>query len=78
MKKNILLVSYPKSGNTWLRAIISNLLVKKNDFSLNDLKQIQLLSSKKNFKNFKNIPYDKEGDINFDNSVNDQLNLDIS
>ena len=66
MKKNILLVSYPKSGNTWLRAIISNLLVKKNNFSLNDLKQIQLLSSKKNFKNFKNIPYDKEGDINFD------------
>jgi len=66
MKKNILLVSYPKSGNTWLRAIISNLLIKNNDFSLNDLKQIQLLCSKKNFKNFKNIPYDKEGDINFD------------
>jgi len=65
MKKNILLVSYPKSGNTWLRAIISNLLIKKNDFSLNDLKQIQLLSSKKNFKHFKNIPYDQEGDINF-------------
>ncbi len=66
MKKNILLVSYPKSGNTWLRAIISNLLVKKNNFSLNDLKQIQLLSSKKHFQNFKNIPYDHEGDINFD------------
>ena len=66
MKKNILLVSYPKSGNTWLRAIISNLLVKRNDFSLNDLKEIQLLSSKKNFKNFKKIPYDQEGDINFD------------
>ena len=66
MKKNILLVSYPKSGNTWLRAIISNLLIKKNDFSLNDLKQIQLLCSKNNFKNFKKIPYDKEGDINFD------------
>ncbi len=66
MKKNILLASYPKSGNTWLRAIISNLLIKKNDFKLNDLKQIPLLSSKKNFKNFKNIPYDKDGDINFD------------
>ncbi len=66
MKKNILLVSYPKSGNTWLRAIISNLLVKKNNFSLNDLKQIQLLSSRKNFQDFKNIPYDNDGDINFD------------
>ena len=66
MKKNILLVSYPKSGNTWLRAIISNLLIQNNNFSLNDLKQIQLLSSKKHFNNFKNIPYDEEGDINFD------------
>ena len=66
MKRNIFLASYPKSGNTWLRAIISNLLIQHKDFSLDDLKLIQLLSSKKHFKKFKNIPYDEEGYINFD------------
>jgi len=66
MKKNIFLVSYPKSGNTWIRAIISNLLNQNNNFSLKDLKQIQLLSSRQNFKKFRNIVYDKDEDLNFD------------
>ena len=66
MKKNIFLASYPKSGNTWLRAIISNALINKKKFTLNELKKIPLLSSKQNFKNFKNIEYSDDGDINFD------------
>ena len=66
MKRNIFLASYPKSGNTWLRAIIANALINKAKFSLNDLKKIPLLSSKENFKNFKNIHYSDDGDINFD------------
>ena len=66
VKKNIFLASYPKSGNTWLRAIITNALIKKKKFSLNELKKILLLSSKQNFKNFKDIKYSEDGDINFD------------
>ena len=66
MNKNIFLASYPKSGNTWLRAIISNALSNKNNFTLQDLKQITLLSAKKNFKDFKNILYSEDGDIDFD------------
>ena len=66
MKKNIFLASYPKSGNTWLRAIISNALINQKKFTLNELKKIPLLSSKQNFKNFKNIEYSDDGDINFD------------
>ena len=66
MKKNIFLASYPKSGNTWLRAIITNALINKKKFSLNELKKIPLLSSKHNFKNFKNIHYSEDGDIDFD------------
>ncbi len=66
MKRNIFLASYPKSGNTWLRAIITNALIKENKFSLHDLKKILLISSKQNFKNFKNIRYSEDGDIDFD------------
>ena len=66
MKKNIFLASYPKSGNTWLRAIISNALIDKEVFSLKDIQKISLLSSEKNFKNFKNINYSEDGDIDFD------------
>ena len=66
MKKNIFLSSYPKSGNTWLRAIITNALINKEKFSLYDLKKIPLLSSKQNFKNFKNIHYSDDRDIDFD------------
>ena len=66
MKKNIFLASYPKSGNTWLRAIITNALINQKKFTLNELKKIPLLSSKQNFKNFKNIEYSDDGDINFD------------
>ncbi len=79
MKRNIFLASYPKSGNTWLRAIITNALINKEKFSLNDLTKIPLLSSKQNFKNFKNILYSNDGDIDFDwmsgNIINCQKHL---
>jgi hypothetical protein len=79
MKKNIFLASYPKSGNTWLRAIITNALIKEKKFSLDELKKILLLSSKKNFKNFKNIKYSNDEDIDFDwmleNIINCQKHL---
>ena len=65
-EKKYFLASYPKSGNTWLRAIITNALNKEKNFSLNDLQKILLLSSKKNFKDFKNIKYSNDGDIDFD------------
>ena len=66
MKKNIFIASYPKSGNTWLRAIISNALTDKDHFSLNDLKKIPLFSTKENFKNFNKIKYSNDGDVDFD------------
>ncbi len=66
MKRNIFLASYPKSGNTWLRAIITNALINKERFTLDNLKKIPLLSSKQNFKNFKKIHYSDDGDIDFD------------
>ena len=66
MKNNIFLASYPKSGNTWLRAIITNALIKEKKFSLDELKKILLLSSKKNFKNFKKIKYSNDEDVDFD------------
>ena len=79
MKNNIFLASYPKSGNTWLRAIITNALIKEKKFSLDELKKILLLSSKKNFKNFKNIKYSNDKDIDFDwmleNIINCQKHL---
>ena len=51
-EKKYFLASYPKSGNTWLRAIITNALNKEKNFSLNDLQKILLLSSKKKFQRF--------------------------
>jgi hypothetical protein len=56
------LASYPKSGNTWLRAIVSALIHTENgifDFSL--LKKVQQYPSRKFFKDFT---------TNFDN-IND-------
>ena len=59
----IWIASYPKSGNTWLRAFITSLLYKdKNLNVLNKLKQIHAYPLSKdfynlldNFENFKNI-----------------------
>jgi len=64
--KNIFLASYPKSGNTWLRAIILSALQQKNIISIKDLSKIRLLSDKMNFTSFKNKIYEKKGLIDYD------------
>ena len=49
----IWLASYPKSGNTWVRSIVSSLLYTADgifDFEL--LKKIEQFPEKKFFKNF--------------------------
>ena len=73
----IWLASYPKSGNTWMRTMISSLLYTDDgvfDFSL--LKKIDQFPEKKFFKNFVKDFSD------FDNIkknwivAQDQINLD--
>tara|TARA_B100001250_G_scaffold102450_2_gene86281 strand:- start:38 stop:883 length:846 start_codon:yes stop_codon:yes gene_type:complete len=49
----IWLASYPKSGNTWLRALISNYFFSKDgNFDFNLLEQIDSFPSEKFFKNY--------------------------
>ena len=46
------LASYPKSGNTWVRSIISSLLISDDGvFNFKQLKQIKQFPEKKYFKN---------------------------
>ena len=66
MFRNILLASYPKSGNTWMRAIISNLYNFDKEFNLKTLKSIPLLSIKKNFDEFENKIYSDNNVLHFD------------
>ena len=49
----IWLASYPKSGNTWVRSIISALIYSENgNFNFEKLKNIKQFPDKKNFKDF--------------------------
>ncbi len=66
MFKNIFLASYPKSGNTWMRAIIANLYNFDKEFNLKTLKSIPLLSIKKNFDEFENKIYSDNNILHFD------------
>ena len=66
MFKNIFLASYPKSGNTWMRAIIANLYNFDKKFNLKTLKSIPLLSIKKNFDEFENKIYSDNNILHFD------------
>ena len=51
----IWLASYPKSGNTWIRAFVSTLLFKKNNInSLDNMKQIHAYPLAKDFYNLLN------------------------
>tara|TARA_Y100000591_G_C21701024_1_gene628297 strand:+ start:78 stop:920 length:843 start_codon:yes stop_codon:yes gene_type:complete len=73
----IWLASYPKSGNTWIRAFISTLLFSKdgiNDFS--NLSKIRQFPNRDLFKNFvKNFQDPKEIYTNWKNAQ-DLINLD--
>ena len=45
--------SYPKSGNTWVRAIISSLLYSKNGiFNFDMLRKVSLFPKRFHFKDF--------------------------
>ena len=47
--------SYPKSGNTWIRAIITSLIYSKNgDFKFDMLRKISLFPKRYHFNNFTN------------------------
>jgi hypothetical protein len=51
----IWLASYPKSGNTWIRAFVSSLLFKKNNInSLDNMKKIHAYPLTKDFYNLLN------------------------
>ena len=60
------MASYPKSGNTWMRAIIANLYNFDKEFNLKTLKSIPLLSIKKNFDEFENKIYSDNNVLDFD------------
>ena len=65
-KKIFFISSYPKSGNTWLRCIIGGLLNKKKGlFDFKDLNLVRLFSRESNFQHFKDIKYQKNGNLNF-------------
>ena len=64
--KIIFISSYPKSGNTWLRCMISAVLNNRNGkFDFKDLKKTGLFSREENFKHFNHIQYQKNGNIDF-------------
>ena len=65
-KKIIFIASYPKSGNTWLRGIISSLVYNpEGRFTFNDLKKVSLFSQFSNFKNLDNHQYHTDGNLNY-------------
>ena len=75
MKKIIFIASYPKSGNTWIRILISSLINKnKGLFNFNDLKKIYMFSQLAYFNKLKNYNLNDDGvlDINF--MVNNWIN----
>ncbi len=58
----IWLASYPKSGNTWLRALLASYFFSnKGEFNLKMLENIKSFPSENNFKNYKD-KFDKPGD----------------
>ncbi len=74
----IWLSSYPKNGNTWLRALISAYYYSKDGFFLGDqnLKNIQQFPVKNNFESF-NYDLSKPGDTaKFWIKAQQKINLD--
>lgn len=72
----IWLASYPKSGNTLLRAIIASLLYTNNGiFQPNLLERIKKFPTQNNFKNFTNKFYDINETIKYSILSQDSINL---
>lgn len=65
-KKIIFIASYPKSGNTWLRSIISSLIYnREGGFNFDDLKKIFLFSQLANFNNIDGKIFNEDENLNF-------------
>ena len=65
-QKIIFIASYPKSGNTWLRSIISSLVYNADkEFRLKDLKKILLFSQFANFQNIEGHEFQSNGNLNY-------------
>ena len=63
-KKIIFISSYPKSGNTWVRIVLSSLLNKKRGlFELKNLEEIKLFSQFVYFSHFENLKYQSNGNL---------------
>ncbi len=74
-KKIVFIASYPKSGNTWVRILISSLLNdNKGLFSFKDLEKIKLFSQFTYFSHFENVKYQKNGDLDFNFVTNNWIN----
>ena len=67
MKKIIWICSYPKSGNTWIRSIVSSLLYSKNgEFSFNLLNLIELFEKKSRYDFVKKVNISDYKNLNDD------------
>ena len=76
MKKIIFIASYPKSGNTWIRILISSLINEnKGLFAFDDLKKIYMFSRLDHFNKIKDYKLNDDGvlDINF--TINNWINV---
>ncbi|MDX9697324.1 MAG: hypothetical protein RBT49_16150, partial [Bacteroidales bacterium] len=73
-KKNIVwLASYPKSGNTWFRVFLTNLLNEKTEPAhINDLTETSISSSRKIFDDYTGL---SSSDLSFDEI--DKLRPDV-
>ncbi len=72
----IWLASYPKSGNTWVRALLSAYLYsEQGDFQFNLLKNIDAFPSKKYFESFMTSFHDMKKVSNFWLPAQNKINL---
>ena len=62
----IWIASYPKSGNTWVRAFLTSLLFKKEEkTSFEDLIKINIYPRRSHFKNFINEFYTEMKELGY-------------
>ena len=83
MNKNIIFISsYPKSGNTWVRILISSLLdnlitQEKNNlknFNFKDLEKINMFSQLAYFRNIKGYAIKEDGVLDDNFTINNWIN----
>ena len=73
----IWIASYPKSGNTWVRAILSSLLYTEDgNFNIQHLKKIDQYPIRKYFEGFVNNYHDIKEVMRYWIVTQDKLNLD--